>query len=406
MKNAQNPATQTHDFSQVVFKNSFAVMVLVGLALVSVGCKPESEEADPSQTAGMPAPVVMVANAKEQDVPLYINSIGQAIATESVIITPRISGQVVEKCFDDGAMIRKGQTLFKLDRVPFEAALASAEAQLAQSEASLDFANIELARYETIAGTNAVSKMDYDTKKNAVKVAKAQVAATQASVRTARIRLDYCTISSPIDGRAGARLVDVGNIVRENDTAMLSIQKLSPIYAQFTINEQQLAQVRQYMSEHSLKAYVKLPGDPGQGVEGELTFLNNAVEQATGTVRLRATLTNEDMHFWSGQFVNVQLVLRTLDHAVLVPQAAVQLSQKGQYVLTVDQQDHAQYRPVKTGQSHEQWVVVDGIKPGERVIVDGQLMVRPGGPVSIPQTAQTTNVKSAQTPRTKAANAS
>ncbi|MAX27415.1 MAG: hypothetical protein CMJ19_23200 [Phycisphaeraceae bacterium] len=406
MKYAQHLASEKLKLVQPTFQKGLMAIMLVGAVLVSVGCKPESKQDVQPQAAVMPAPVVMVANAKAQDVPLYINSIGQAVATEAVTIMPRISGQVVEKCFEDGAVIRKGQTLFKLDRIPFEAALASAEAQLAQSEASLDFANIELARYETIAGTNAVSKTDYDTKKNAVKVAKAQVAAAQASVRTARIRLDYCTITSPIDGRAGARLVDVGNIVRENDTAMLSIQKLSLIYAQFTINEQQLAQVRQYMSEHSLKAYVKLPGDAGQGVEGDVTFLNNAVEQATGTVRLRATMVNDDMHFWAGQFVNVQLVLKTLDDAVLVPQAAVQLSQKGQYVLSVDEQDHAQYRPVKTGQSHEQWIVVDGIKSGERVIVDGQLMVRPGGPVTIPQTAQATDVKSAQTSKTKAANAS
>jgi multidrug efflux system membrane fusion protein len=407
MKYSLNSASNAAFVSQNKKLKGVAVILLAGLAMATVGCKPKSEAKEQAQAAAMPAPVVMVANAKAQNVPLYISSIGKAIATESVTITPRISGQVVEKCFEDGAMIKQGQILFKLDRIPFEAALASAQAQLAQSEASLDFANIELARYETIAGTNAVSKTDYDTKKNAVKVAEAQVAAAQAAVRTSKIRLDYCTIEAPIAGRAGARLVDVGNIVKENDTAMLSIQKLSPIYAQFTINEQQLAQVRQYMSEHSLKAFVKLPGDQGDGVEGDLTFLNNAVEQATGTVRLRATLSNKDMHFWSGQFVNVKLVLKTLDDAVLVPQAAVQLSQKGQYVLSVDEQSNAQFRPVKTGQSHDQWVVVDGVKAGERVIVDGQLMVRPGGPVNVPQAAQNTEIKSAAQPeKTKTANAS
>lgn len=377
---------------QLAVKKGVAINMIV-LAMLASGCKPKTEGATQAKAPTMPPPLVMVETARQEAVPLYINSIGKAIAAESVTIMPRISGQVVERCFDDGATITKGQVLYKLDRVPFEAALASAQAQLSQSQAALEFANIELSRYQTIAGTNAVSKTDFDTKQNAVKVAQAQVAAAQAAVHTAQIRLDYCTISSPIDGRAGARLIDVGNIVRENDTAMLSIQKLSPIFAEFTINEQQLAQVRDNMNSHTLKAFVKLPGDKGSGVEGDLTFMNNAVEAATGTVRLRATLANTDTHFWAGQFVNVQLVIKTLDDAILVPKAAVQLSQKGQYVLAVDEQSNAQFRPVVTGQPHDEWVVVNGIKPGERVIVDGQLMVRPGGPVRLPETTQAAATK-------------
>lgn len=400
--------SQSRNRTQRVVKNAFSWILAVALLVSVVACKPQSDTDEQAKAPSMPPPMVMVESARQSSVPLYINSIGKAVAAESVTIMPRVSGQVVERCFEDGATITKGQVLFKLDRVPFEAALASTEAQLAQSNASLDFAKIELSRYQTIAGTNAVSKTDFDTKLNAVKVAQAQVAAAQASVKIAQIRLDYCTISSPIDGRAGARLVDAGNIVRENDTAMLSIQKLSPIFAQFTINEQQLALVRQNMGNHTLKAFVKLPGDAGSGVEGDLTFMNNAVEAATGTVRLRATLPNTDTHFWAGQFVNVQLVVKTLDDAILVPKAAVQLSQKGQYVLSVDEQSNAQFRPVTTGQPHEDWVVVEGIKSGERVIVDGQIMVRPGGPVRLPQATQAADAKEvAPTPKADAkANAS
>ncbi len=400
MKQIGSVNSQSQKKTQIAFKYAFNA-VLVAVLLVSVtACKPETDSDEQAKAPAMPAPMVMVQTARQTSVPLYINSIGKAVAAESVTIMPRVSGQVVERTFEDGATITKGQVLFKLDRVPFEAALASAQAQLAQSNASLDFAKIELSRYQTIAGTNAVSKTDFDTKLNAVKVAQAQVAAAQASVRIAQIRLDYCTITSPIDGRAGARLVDAGNIVRENDTAMLSIQKLSPIFAQFTINEQQLAMVRQNMDNHTLKAFVKLPGDAGPGVEGDLTFMNNAVEASTGTVRLRATLPNTDTHFWAGQFVNVQLVVKTLDDAILVPKAAVQLSQKGQYVLSVDEQSNAQFRPVTTGQPHEDWVVVQGIKPGERVIVDGQIMVRPGGPVRLPQATQAADAKEvAPTPK-------
>lgn len=380
--------------------------VLVAIVLMS-GCEHKTDASAQTKAMTMPAPVVMVESARQEDVPQYINSIGKAVAAEAVVIMPRISGQVVEKCFEDGAMIKKDQVLFELDRVPFEAALASAQAALAQSNASLDFANIELARYQTIAGTNAISKSDFDTKQNAVKVAQAQVAAAEAAVRTSRIRLDYCTITAPIAGRAGSRLVDVGNIVKENDTPLLSIQKLSPIYAEFTINEQQLAQVRQNMADHTLEAFVKLPADQDMGTKGNLTFLNNVVEASTGTVRLRATLDNSDLHFWAGQFVNVQLVVKTIDKAVLVPSASVQLSQTGRYVLTVDDQSNAQLRPVTTGQPHGDWVVVNGVKPGEKVIVEGQLMVRPGGPVQLSQpAAQTAKTKTPTVPKDKAQGAS
>jgi multidrug efflux system membrane fusion protein len=369
--------------SQNFLKKTVTAIALGGLMLVSVGCEHKTDASAQAAAPAMPPPLVVVQTAKQEDVPLYINSIGKAVAAESVTITPRIAGQIIEKCFEDGAMITKDQVLFRLDPVPFEAALASAEAQLQQSRASLNFANIELQRYETIAGTNAISKTDFDTKKNAVQVALAEVAASEAAVRTSKIRLSYCTITAPIAGRAGSRLVDVGNIVKENETPLLSIQKISPIYAEFTVNEQQLVQVRENMANHTLHAMVKLPGDQGEGVQGQLTFLNNAVEAATGTVRLRATLENKDLHFWAGQFVNVQLVVQTVDNAVLVPASSVQLSQTGQYVLSVDDKNNAQLRPVTTGQPHDDWVVVHGIKAGEKVITDGQLMVRPGGPVRL-----------------------
>ena len=300
-------------------------------------------------------------------------------------VTPRISGQILERHFEDGADVKKGDVLFVLDKAPSEASLATANAAVAQAKASQAFSKIELERYAAVAGTKAISKSDYDTKSNAVDVAKAQVDAAEAQVRSFQINLDFCTIRSPLTGRLGARMVDVGNVVKENETALLGIQQLDPIYADFTVNEQELGQVRQNMSGGTLHAFVRVPADgESKGREGTLTFLDNSVQDASGTVRLRVTMPNKDLHFWPGQFVTVRLVLKTLDDAVLVPTAAQQLSQKGPFVFVVKDDQSAEIRPIVVGQMQgDQVVIAHGLRAGEKVITDGQMMVRPGGKVSV-----------------------
>lgn len=355
---------------------------VAGVIVFAGGCKKDQQAGPPE----MPPPVVEVTDAKAQDVPMYIDGIGKIMAMESVTITPRIDGQVVERRFEDGADLKKGQVLFLIDPAPAEAALAAAQAQVAQSKAAADFARIELERYTAVAGTRAISKSDLDTRQNSVDVAVAQQAAAEAATRTAQLNLDYCTIRSPIDGRAGARMVDVGNVVRENETALLSVQKLDPVYADFTVNEGDLAAVRANMADGTLKTMVRLPNeaaDAGRG--GDLTFLDNSVQDATGTVRLRATIANKDLHFWPGQFVNVRLVLKTLKDAVLVPSSASQMSQAGPFVFVVKPDMVAELRPVKPGQTQgDMLVITEGLKAGERVITDGQMMVRPDMPVRLP----------------------
>ncbi|MGC4032075.1 MAG: efflux RND transporter periplasmic adaptor subunit [Tepidisphaeraceae bacterium] len=366
---------------------------------MGLGCK--KEQAAPPQ---MPPPAVVVVDAATKDVPVYIDGIGKATAMEAVTITPRIAGQIVERKFEDGADIKKGQVLFQIDPAPAQAALASAQAQVAQAKAAYEFAKIELDRYSAVAGTRAISKSDYDTKQNAVDVASAQQAAAEAAVRTAQINLDFCTIRSPIDGRAGARMVDVGNVVKENETALLSVQKINPIYADFTVNEQQLADVQANMANGTLKTLVSLPVDK-EGREGALTFLDNAVQDATGTVKLRATMPNQDLHFWPGQFVNVRLVLKTLKGAVIVPTSAAQLGQKGPYVLVVKSDSTAEMRPVTQGQTQgDSLVISTGLQPGEKVIVEGQMMVRPGAPVRVLPSGPSSSQPAAQGAAAQASN--
>jgi multidrug efflux system membrane fusion protein len=337
----------------------------------------------------MPAPLVTVVNATSQDVPNYLDEIGRNAAFESVTVTPQVGGRIVERHFQDGENLKKGQLLFVVDPRPYKAQLDSAQASLAQAKAALDFAKIQFARDEEVIGTRAISKQDYDTKKNTVDVDQAQVEAAAAALETARLNLEYCYIHSPIDGRAGARLVDVGNVVQPNATSLLSIQRLDPIYANFTVTESDLPEVQRQMSRGMLKAAVRLPSDSESAAKsGRVEFLDNSVQNGSGTVNLRATINNPDHHFWPGQFVDVRLVLNTEKAAVLIPSEATQISQKGPFVYVVKSDDTADLRPVKLGQRQgDDVVVTEGVAANERVVLAGQMLVRPGGKVRVESSA-------------------
>jgi len=333
----------------------------------------------------MPPPLVTAVRATTQDVPRYLDEIGRNAAFEAVTVTPQVSGRIVERHFQDGENLKRGQLLFVIDPRPYKAQVDSAQATLAQAEAALDLAKIQFARDQEVIGQKAISQQDYDTKKNAVDVDQAQVEAAQAALETANINLQYCYIRSPIDGRAGARLVDVGNVVQPNTTSLLSIQRLDPIYANFTITEGDLPAVQKQMSRGTLKAAVRLPSDSDNAARsGRVKFLDNAVQSGTGTVNLRATMSNADHHFWPGQFVDVKLVLSTEKGAVLIPNQATQISQRGPFVYVVKSDDTAELRPVKLGQRQgDQVVVTDGLAANERVVLAGQMLVRPGGKVRV-----------------------
>jgi len=364
---------------------SFIGIICVAALAAASGCGKQQAAGGAGDAPQMPPTLVTVAVAKGATVPLYLDEIGKTGAFESVTVMPQVAGRITERNFTDGADLKKGQILFVIDPRPFQAQLDAAVAQLAQSKAALDLAQSQLKMYASLNDPRAVSQMDYETRKNAVEVGQAQVQAADAAVESAKLNLDYCTIRSPIDGRAGARLVDVGNIVQANTTALLSIQRIDPIYADFTITEQDLPRVRQRMSHGELKALVRIPSDaPDAGRSGDLTFLDNAVQNATGTINLRATIANADHHFWPGEFVNVRLILATEANAVLIPNEATQVSQQGPFVYVVHADNTAELRPVTLGQRQGDDVVVTrGVSAGERVVLTGQLAIIPGGKVMV-----------------------
>jgi multidrug efflux system membrane fusion protein len=377
------------------FKTRYGMIGVFSLLLLTFavsGCSRTRVQAAPA----MPAPLVTIVKASAHDVPRYLDEIGRNGAFESVTVTPQVGGRITERHFQDGENLKKGQILFIIDPRPFKAQLDSAQATLAQTKAALDLAKIQFARDEEVIGARAISKQDYDTKKNTVDVDQAQVDAAQAALETARLNLEYCYIHSPIDGRAGARLVDVGNVVQANSTALLLVQRLDPIYANFTITEGDLPEVQKEMTHGTLKADVRLPSDTdGKARVGRVEFLDNAVQNGTGTINLRATLPNSDHHFWPGQFVDVKLVLNTQKGAVLIPSQATQISQKGPFVYVIKADDTADLRPVILGQRQgDDVVVTNGLSPNERVVVTGQLTVRPGGKVRVDATGAEMNPQS------------
>jgi multidrug efflux system membrane fusion protein len=367
------------------------IILLLLAGLVLTGCRKRNA------TMERPPALVTVSEAVAKDVPSYIDEIGTCMACEVVSVNPQITGQIIERHFTDGADIKRGDMLFVIDPRPYQAALDQAEANLAQSTASLTLAKSEFEHAENLLPTGAVSKEEYDTRQSAVEIGKAQVQASKAAIQTAKVNLDYCFIHSPIDGRAGQRQVDVGNVVTagnsnipNSSTPLVVIQRLDPIYADFTVTELDLAEVRNKMAKEELKTYVWLPNESdANSREGTLTFLDNAIQQETGTVKLRATIQNNDHYFWPGQFVKVRLVLSTLKDAVLVPSQAVQISQSGPFVYVVTPDFTAQLRLVKTGQWQGNLVVItEGLKAGEKVVTTGQLTLAPGEKVRIHETAQ------------------
>ena len=350
-------------------------------AFLFAGC----ERKAPAAFERPPAPVT-VATAVAQDVPIYLDEIGKFVAREVVSIQPQVSGRIVKIHFTDGADVKTGQVLFTIDPRPHEAQLNMAEANLAEAKAALGLAKINFDRVASVTDPRAVSRQDYDAKKNAVDVAEAQVEQSEAAVVNARLNLEYCTIRSPIDGRAGQRLVDIGNVVTANNGSLLVIQRLDPIYADFTVAENNLTAVQRNMARGTLKVEVRLSDEPDKPREGKLTFLDNSVQDGTGTVKLRATIANNDRRFWPGRFANIRLILDIQRAAVLAPADAPQMSAKGHFVYVVKEDSTAELRPVALGQRQGELVVINkGVKAGERVVVNGQLAVTPGGKVNITQ---------------------
>ncbi len=360
---------------------------LLGLVfLACTGCPPAKGGDGGGGGFQMPPAVVTDAAVVATTVPVFIDAIGRCAAYEIVSVQPRVTGTIVKIHFKEGDEVKKDDPLLTIDPRPYQAQLDLAEGTVAQNKAQLELSQLEFERMQTLLKTNAVSRQEFDAKKSAVDVARAVVAQGEAAVVAARLNVEFCSIVSPIDGRAGQKLVDVGNMVIPSPTAtttLLVIQRQDPIYADFTISERDLPAVRRAIAAKTLEARVHAPGDPAPARTAPVTFLDNAVQDGTGTVKLRALIKNEDRSFWPGQFMDVRLVLAERS-SLVVPASAIQIGQNGPYVYLIKGDSTAEIRPVNPGQRHGSLVAIEsGLQPGERVVVTGQLMVFPGGKVQV-----------------------
>jgi membrane fusion protein, multidrug efflux system len=344
------------------------------------GKAPEQKGARPTA-----AQAVVAGVAEVLPTPVQVSAIGTVQSIATVIIKSRVDGQIADVHFEEGQDVKEGDLLFTLDNRSFQAQLAQAEAVLQRDRAQLERAQLELKRQTELADRGVASAQKLEDAQMAEKVLQAAIRASEAAAENARVNLSYTTIRSPITGRTGSVILKRGNVVKSNDTTtnavpLVTITQLRPIYVGFTIPERHLPDIRAALADSErLPAVVTMPSQPDKPITGMLTFVDNQVDAATGTIPLKATFANDDIRLWPGQFVNVNLTLGIQAHAVVVPSPTIQIGQNGPYVFVIKEDSTVELRLVRIDRTvGNRTVVASGLHAGERVVVDGQLRLNNG----------------------------
>jgi multidrug efflux system membrane fusion protein len=346
----------------------------------------------PEQKGARPAvaQAVVAGVAETLPTPIQVSAIGTVQSIATVIIKSRVDGQIADVHFEEGQDVKEGDLLFTLDNRSFQAQLAQAEAVLQRDRAQLERAQLELKRQTELAGRGVASAQKLEDAQMAEKVLQAAIRANEAAAENARVNLSYTTIRSPITGRTGSVNLKRGNVVKSNDTTtnavpLVTITQLRPVYVSFTIPERHLPDIRAALADSErLPAVVTMPSQPDTPITGTLTFVDNQVDAATGTIPLKATFANDDTRLWPGQFVNVNLTLGIQAHAVVVPGPTIQIGQNGPYVFVIKEDSTVELRLVRIDRTvGNRTVVANGLNAGERVVVDGQLRLNNGSRVTI-----------------------
>jgi multidrug efflux system membrane fusion protein len=355
-------------------------IVLAGFVLYRI-YEHRITEVKASKPAARP---VLVAQVVTKDVPIYLDEIGTCAAYETVQVQAQVNGQIIARHFQDGADVKKGDLLFTIDPRSYQAALEQAQGQLGQAKSKLVLDQITLKRQQELRARNVISPQDLDTAQANVRNDEAMVKSAEGAVAAAQVNLDYCDIRSPINGRAGLRLVDAGNVVAGSGSAggtvLLTIQGLDPIYTDFTVSETDLPLVRRYLGGPNVKVETRSSDGSTPPRIGDLYFIDTAVQPGSGTVKARAVTPNQDHAFWPAEFVRVRFILDILKDANLVPSQTVQISQSGPFVFVMKSDNTVELRQVRQGQRQDgdMQVIEDGLKAGETVVVIGQLALAPG----------------------------
>jgi len=360
-----------------------AVAVPALLAACMLGaCSDKSGGAQAEAKKAVPTVPVLIGKVVEKSMPLRLHAIGNVETVASVAVKSRVDGQIIVTHVRDGQDLVKGDPLFQLDPKPYQSQLEQAQANLARDQAQLDYLRGQEQRYQDLLKQNFVSQEGYAQVAANIRAAQGSVSGDEAAVQHARIDLGYTTIRSPINGRAGKVMLSEGNMVKANDTlAMVVINQLAPIYVSVAVPEQYLNEIRARQKKAPLRVDVEL--EKGKAISGKLAFVDNSVDVATGTIKLRGIFSNDDKQLWPGQFVESWVTLRDEETALVVPTQALQTGPNGQYVYVVKDDFSVELRPVQVARTEgAETVVADGLKPGETVVVDGASRVTPGSKVN------------------------
>jgi multidrug efflux system membrane fusion protein len=345
--------------------------------ILCTSCTPEKSAAK----AKPPVPV-KATQAIQKDMPIQLKAIGTVEAFTSVAIKSQVDGQIARIHFTEGSDVEKGALLVSINPEPFQAALSQSEATLAKDLAQVKFAREQALRYEGLLKEGIVTKDQYDLLQANAESLAAVVASDRAAIRNAKIQLAYCSIRSPISGRTGSITQQPGNLIKANDLPIVTINQIRPVNVTFAIPEKRLAELKRSLAGKE----VRLETAPQNGTiareTGTVSFLDNAVNPATGTIKLKGVFANASRALWPGQFTDLLITLGTRKNAVIVPTAAVQNSQQGEFVYVIKQDNKVEMRQITSAMvAGENTVIEKGVAAGETVVVDGQLRLSPGATV-------------------------
>jgi membrane fusion protein, multidrug efflux system len=363
------------------------------LSLWTAACSGEAVQSTPPAVGrGGPQNAVPVTTAPvvQKTMPIEIEAIGTVIAASTVAVRAQITGELMSVNFKEGDDVKEGQVLVTLDKRPLEAALQQAQSTLNRDLAQLANAKAQAARYQDLVQRGIVAREQFDQISTTAAALEATVGADRAAVENARLQLGYATIAAPMSGRTGLLQVHRGNLVRANDTTpIVTINRITPVYVSFAVPEGQLPDLKRYLARGPLSVTAQAPDDTGRPSTGRVTFIDNAVDVTTGTIKAKGTFPNDDRRLWPGQFVNVKVTLTSDPTAIVVPSVAVQAGQQGQYVFVVKPDQTVELRTVAVARAKgDETVIKSGLKPGETVVTDGQIRLTPGSHVTIKNTAE------------------
>ena len=361
---------------------------ILSLLLFVVSCSKKDQ--GPKQPMSVP---VAVGKVVQKDVPVQIKAVGTVEALSSVLIKPQVAGVITNIAFKEGQLVNKGDLLATIDSRPFESELAQAKANLNKDLAQSKNARELAARYENLVKKDYVTKEQYDQVRTNAEAFEASAEADRAAVQNVQLQLNYCTIRSPLAGRTGKIMVHAGNVVKANETDIVQIHQVDPIYVRFSVPEENLSEIAKYQASKKLPVNAMEKSGENKAT-GSLAFIDNQVDVNTGTITLKGEFNNSKGILWPGEFVDVTLTLTTRPQAVVVPSAAVESGQQGPFVFVVKPDMTAELRTVQVGDTiGNETVVEKGLQPGETVVTDGQLRLLPGAKVEVKNLEKTVNIR-------------